>query len=70
MGYRLKPQYEAFTVVDGEFAGRTFNHSAEYETIPPQDKEKFEKMRGSAISPKARRGGEKETQKEDVDVDT
>jgi hypothetical protein len=44
MPYKLKPQYESFTVVDGEFAGRAFDHSMEYETIPPEEKHKFERV--------------------------
>jgi len=44
MGYRLKQNYEPFTVTDGEFAGKTFDHATEYETIPPEEKEKFREV--------------------------
>jgi hypothetical protein len=43
MAYKLKKEYESFTVVDGSFAGQTFSHATEYETIPPEEKGKFEK---------------------------
>ncbi len=44
MPYKLKQNYEAFTVVDGEFAGKTYDHATEYETIPPEEKGKFERV--------------------------
>jgi hypothetical protein len=44
MGYKLKLQYESFTVVDGPFAGKTFDHATEYEAIPPGEAKKFERI--------------------------
>lgn len=39
--YRLKPGVESFTVMDGPFAGRTFESGQGYAEIPPQDAGKF-----------------------------
>ena len=43
--YKLKPQYESFTVIDGEFAGKTYRQGEKYETVPPGEMKKFEKDR-------------------------
>jgi len=42
MPYRLKPDQETFQVVDGEFAGKTFDKSGQYDSIPVQDAHRFE----------------------------
>lgn len=59
MGYKLKKECESFTVVDGEFAGRTFARATEYETIPPEEKGKFEVTKGFKKDPEPQRGGKK-----------
>jgi len=74
MGYRLKQNYEPFTVTDGEFAGKTFDHATEYETIPPEEKGKFEEIGKTEESPtpkfkKSKKVGSREAGEEDLNVD-
>ena len=40
--YRLKPNVEAFTVVDGTHAGKTYKRGGSYAEIPPEYAGKFE----------------------------
>lgn len=44
MKYRLKPGQESFQVVDGPYAGKTFERGKVYTDIPPEEKSRFEKM--------------------------
>ena len=74
MGYRLKPNYEPFTVTDGAFAGKTYDHATEYETIPPEEKEKFEEIGKTEESPtlkfkKSKKVGSRAAGEEDLNVD-
>ena len=45
MGYRLKKNVEAFTVVDGPFEKKQYKPDVEYEEVPPHEKHKFEKVK-------------------------
>ncbi len=42
--YKLKPNQPDFEVVDGPMAGRKFVAGQTYTEIPPQEKNKFEKI--------------------------
>jgi hypothetical protein len=42
--YRLKTTSAAFEIVDGPFAGRKYLHGKTYAEVPPQEKDKFEKV--------------------------
>lgn len=42
--YRLKSNVADFTVVDGKFAGRNYRAGETYDEIPPEEKNKFEKL--------------------------
>lgn len=42
MKYKLKKGIEAFQVVDGPFAGRSYAQGKMYDEIPPREKQKFE----------------------------
>lgn len=48
--FQLKKGTESFTVVDGPFAGRTFEPGKTYAEIPPQDADRFEEIREPAAS--------------------
>lgn len=48
--YRLKNGVESFTVVDGKFAGRTYERGQAYAEIPPQEKGRFEEIREAPAS--------------------
>jgi hypothetical protein len=69
MAYRLKPNCESFTVTDGEFAGKTYDPATEYETIPPEEKEKFEEIGKTKLeaapAPQVKRSKKMETSHED-----
>ncbi len=41
--YKLKKGVETFTIMSGEFEGRTFRRGVEYEKIPYGFKNRFEK---------------------------
>lgn len=40
--YKLKKGVQAFTVVDGEFAGQSFRPGVIYRRIPPREQRRFE----------------------------
>lgn len=42
--YRLKNNAADFAVVDGRFAGRSYRAGEAYEEIPPEEKNKFERI--------------------------
>jgi hypothetical protein len=54
MGYRLKPEYPAFSPVQGQCAGGRFEHEYEYDVVPFTDLDKFV----SSGSPSDERGEE------------
>ncbi len=45
MSFILKKNIEAFAVVDGKFAGKTFKHGIKYSAIPEEEKRKFSKVK-------------------------
>jgi len=50
---KLKKNQEAFTVVDGPDAGRTFERGVEYDHVPKGYESRFEKVRlGISAEPK------------------
>lgn len=48
MEHKLKPGAESFTVVDGPFAGRTFDPGRAYGEIPLQEAHRFEEIKEEA----------------------
>jgi len=44
MAYKLKNGQETFQVVDGPDTGKTYNRGVEYESIPPGEEHRFEKV--------------------------
>jgi hypothetical protein len=46
--YKLKTSEPAFEVVDGKFAGRKYRHGQTYQEIPPEEKDKFDRIEQSA----------------------
>lgn len=42
MSYILKPSQEAFEVVDGPHAGKSYQKGVQYDAIPDQEAHKFE----------------------------
>ncbi len=56
--YRLKNNVPDFVVVDGKFAGRKFKSGEVYETIPEEEKNKFEVIKTQ--SPPKKNAGDKE----------
>ena len=50
--YKLKKGIENFQVVDGAFAGRKFVRGKAYTEVPPEEKQKFEKVQVSKGAPK------------------
>jgi hypothetical protein len=69
--YQLKPNFPDFTVVDGPFAGRSYQLGKTYQDIPPQEAHKFDEVAEAApqISPKNKKnvvsGDPENQQKED-----
>lgn len=58
--YRLKPSEEAFQVTrEGPFEYHSFVHSEIYDSIPEEEKKRFEVVKTEAIPPKTKKGGEK-----------
>ena len=58
--YRLKPSEEAFQVTrEGPFEYHRFVHSEVYDSIPEEEKNRFEVVKTEAIPPKIKKGGEK-----------
>jgi hypothetical protein len=60
MGYRLKTQFEAFTVVEGPFERRHFEHGKTYDEVPAREAHRFEEVGGPSVeagAPKRKKGG-------------
>lgn len=60
MPYRLKTQFEAFTVVDGPFERRHFEHGKPYDEVPEREAHRFEEVGGQPVAaeaPKRKKGG-------------
>lgn len=51
MKYRLKQGQESFQVVDGPYAGKTFDRGKPYTDIPPEEKRRFEKIPVETVKP-------------------
>ncbi|MBU3952168.1 MAG: hypothetical protein KKF12_17635 [Proteobacteria bacterium] len=47
MAYKLKNGQETFQVVDGPDTGKTYKRDVEYESIPPGEEHRFEKVKVS-----------------------
>lgn len=58
--YRLKASEEAFQVTrEGAFEYHRFVHFELYDSIPEQEKGRFELVKGEARAPEIKKGGKK-----------
>ena len=58
--YRLKTSEEAFQVTrEGPFEYHRFVHFELYDSIPEEEKKRFEVMQTEAILPETKKGGKK-----------
>jgi len=58
MAYRLKDNQPDFDVVDGPFAGKQYRHGRDYDTVPPDQAQRFDEVKPEAAAKKQTKGGE------------
>jgi hypothetical protein len=52
--YELKPTQPAFEQISGPKAGRRFEHGRQYEEIPSESKDRFQKVKTKTTKPAAK----------------